>query len=238
MRPATTPPPPATAPTRGRRWWSRAATARSRCRSCIRCSPAHGPSARRAHRHLGPRHVLRNDPRDAGQRLGQRDRRRHRGQWQVTLPAMAAGGPYQLVVMGAKQTVTLTNVMVGEVWLCSGQSNMAFPLSRVADAAAEIADGNDANLRFASVVSTASLAEENTVKVVNWQLSTATSVPGFSAVCFLMGRLVQRALNIPVGLISAAWSGTTIEAWISATRWASRDKPRASSSAIWRPVRT
>ncbi|HEY2901683.1 MAG TPA: sialate O-acetylesterase [Polyangia bacterium] len=139
------------------------------------------------------------------------------GAWQAMLPAMAAGGPFTLTVVGVKQTVTINDVMIGEVWLCAGQSNMEFQLSRVADATQEIADSEYPDLRLTTISTAASLSEEVTARLVPWQVSAPASAPNFSAVCFLMGRTIQKQLKVPVGLIAATWGGTTAEAWTSAS---------------------
>jgi sialate O-acetylesterase len=148
------------------------------------------------------------------------------GHWQAELPAMRAGGPYELVVSGP-QTVTLKNVLIGDVWICSGQSNMEFGIGNANDAAQEIAAANDPQIRLFTVrkvIATEpqpSLAGPFPDLMGQWSVCTPQTVAtggwnGFSAVGYFFGRELQHTLHVPIGLIHTSWGGTPAEAWTSA----------------------
>jgi hypothetical protein len=135
------------------------------------------------------------------------------GRWRTDLPAMEAGGPYDMTVSGRVETV-FRNVMVGDVWVCSGQSNMEWPLSLAADAEREVAAADHPGIRLLPV------PKESTVDgkadaSCRWEVCTPASAASFSAVGFYFGRELNRRLGIPIGLVNASWGGTRVEAWIS-----------------------
>lgn len=136
------------------------------------------------------------------------------GKWQVKLPVMNYGGPYTLAVKG-KNLITFENVMIGEVWICSGQSNMEFALMNANNAEAEIAASNHPNIRLFTVKRRISQIPQNNLEDGEWvECSTATS-PRFSAVAYFFGRSVAEKLKVPVGLINTSWGGTVAETWTS-----------------------
>lgn len=137
----------------------------------------------------------------------------HGGRWQVRLQPLRAGGPFSLIVRG-DNTITRTNVLVGEVWLCSGQSNMGFQLWRAAQADAAIAAAADPQLRLFTVPRGG--ADEPQANLLgDWKDSTPHSASNFSAVAYFFGRELRRALRVPVGLIDSSVGGTPAEAWTS-----------------------
>jgi len=135
------------------------------------------------------------------------------GQWQVTLPPCDAGGPYALDVKAHRTRISFRNVMIGEVWLCSGQSNMAFALSDAPDApdSAQVFDGN---MRLFSVPRRVSDRAERDCGG-SWHVCSQQFASSFSAVGFFFGRDLRKRLNVPIGLIAASWSGTPGESWTS-----------------------
>ena len=135
--------------------------------------------------------------------------------WRVTLPAMSAGGPYTATVEGA-QTIIVRDVLVGEVWLASGQSNMEFSLRRVDDADAEVAAAQFPEVRLFSVPYRYALTPQDDLDGGAWEPVTPESVPNFSAIAYLFGRQLHETLDVPVGLIDASWGGSSAEAWVSA----------------------
>ncbi len=142
------------------------------------------------------------------------------GRWQVTLPAMHAGGPHELTVRGPK-TITASDILIGEVWLCSGQSNMEQGIKSTRNAQAEIAQANYPQLRLCRVGKELAFTPQETGKL-NWAVCTPDSLArhgdwgGFSAVAYYFGKTVQEKLQVPVGLIHASWGGTPAQAWVSA----------------------
>jgi sialate O-acetylesterase len=135
------------------------------------------------------------------------------GRWLVRLKPMKAGGPFTLTITG-DNTITITNVLVGEVWLCSGQSNMAFHLAQAANAAEAIAAAGDPQLRLFTVPYGATDTPKTEVPG-SWKESSPETARGFSAVAWFFGRELRRALKVPVGLINSSVGGTPAEAWTS-----------------------
>jgi sialate O-acetylesterase len=141
------------------------------------------------------------------------------GHWSVYLPPQAAGGPFQVKVSGTNN-IALDDVMIGDVWFASGQSNMEMPLKGfpgnavVNNAAEEIRTANHPNIRFLLVSRTAvefPLPDYD----ASWTVCTPKTASDFSAVAYFFGRHIAEEEHVPVGLIDSAWGGTPAEAWIS-----------------------
>lgn len=143
------------------------------------------------------------------------------GAWRVTIGPLATGGPYVLDVHAPSGNRTYRDVLVGDVWVCSGQSNMAFPTSASRNAASEIAGADYPKIRLFTVPMqfTSSPQKDCTG---SWSICNPQTVPGFSAVGFFFGREIQRRLNVPVGLVQSAWGGTPAESWTS-RKWLETD---------------
>jgi len=137
------------------------------------------------------------------------------GWWMVKLEPLESGGPFELTVAG-NNTITLHNVLVGEVWVCSGQSNMQWSVGRAANPEGEIAEANYPNVRLFSVKRTVSYQPQQDVKG-NWLECSPETVKNFSAVGYYFGRYLHKELKTPVGLIHSSWGGTPAEAWTSRT---------------------
>jgi sialate O-acetylesterase len=140
------------------------------------------------------------------------------GKWMARLGPFEAGGPYMLTIKGP-QSVTLNNVLIGDVWLASGQSNMEMGLTKVANADEEVAHANYPMIRLYSVPKVIAATPQTTVKA-RWQVCTPQSVAeggwgGFSAVAYFFGRRLHQELNVPIGLIHSSWGGTVAEGWVS-----------------------
>ena len=139
------------------------------------------------------------------------------GAWRADLPAMPAGGPYTLearAASGASQTVS--DVLVGDVWLCSGQSNMELPVERGNNSWSEIRSANDDGLRMAYVDHADSRSPRTTfVKPPSWKAATPEAVGSFSAACYYFARELRKTDKTPLGLVHASWGGSAIEAWLS-----------------------
>lgn len=134
------------------------------------------------------------------------------GKWMVTLKELKAGGPFELKISGTN-IVTLKNVLVGEVWLCSGQSNMAWRLSQTANAEADVAAANHPKIRLFTVPNSAVDEPASNVKAA-WQECTSDTAKTFSAVGYFFGRALHLARQgVPVGLINSSVGGTLSEAW-------------------------
>jgi sialate O-acetylesterase len=138
------------------------------------------------------------------------------GVWRAELEAMAAGGPYRLEVTGANGArAGADDVLVGDVWLCSGQSNMELPLTRVLNNDSEIAGAKDPELRILTVPKkTAVSPAYGFGGPVAWTAVTPQSVPGFSAACYFMAKELRGSQHVPIGAINASWGGTAIRSWL------------------------
>jgi sialate O-acetylesterase len=140
------------------------------------------------------------------------------GKWSARVVTPEAGGPYEVSITG-KSTITFRNVLVGEVWICSGQSNMEMPMvgynygnQRVEDANNAIKNANYPNIRLFTVEhnwGTESLTDCNG----QWQPCSPDTVKSFSAVAYFFGRELYKNLNVPIGLMNISWGGTGAEAW-------------------------
>lgn len=133
------------------------------------------------------------------------------GAWRVALPPAKAGGPFQLVVAGGN-TIALQDVLVGEVWLCSGQSNMEWPVSATSEAKADIAAATFPQIRHLGIPKLTA-AEPQVDVNAQWKVCSPGTVGGFTAAGYFFGLELHRRLQVPVGLINSSWGGTRIEPW-------------------------
>lgn len=134
------------------------------------------------------------------------------GSWKTKLKTVAAGGPYTLHIIGNGDRV-LQDVMLGEVWLCSGQSNMEWtPMHNIDNRDKEIAAANYPNIRFFHIPRRGAATPQNHVDAL-WATCTPEVMKGTSAVAYFFGRDLQKELGVPVGLIVSAWGGTPAEIW-------------------------
>ncbi|MBZ5586462.1 MAG: sialate O-acetylesterase [Acidobacteriia bacterium] len=136
------------------------------------------------------------------------------GFWSVYLPASEAGGPFELSVKG-NNAITLRDVMVGEVWVDSGQSNMEFALRGALNGEAEVAAANHPNIRFFKVNRKTSPFPATDAAAIPWQSCTPQNAGGYSAIAYFFARDLEQKLQVPIGVIDSYWGGTFIEAWMS-----------------------
>jgi sialate O-acetylesterase len=136
------------------------------------------------------------------------------GQWSVYLPPAEAGGPFELTVKGNNR-ITLKDVMVGDVWVASGQSNMEFPVKEAINAPAEIASADHSGIRLFHVKNRVAHYPLDDVVAEPWTSCTSDTVRDFSAVAYFFGRHLHEKLGVPIGLIETSWGGTPAEAWTS-----------------------
>ena len=134
-------------------------------------------------------------------------------------PHPRAGGPYELTLTDGQKLV-LENVMIGEVWICSGQSNMEMPLEgwgKIMNYKKEVSAADHPNIRLLHVEHVTSTQPESDIKVRDngWQVCSPQTIPNFSATAYFFGREISEKQNVPVGLIHTSWGGTNVESWIS-----------------------
>jgi sialate O-acetylesterase len=135
------------------------------------------------------------------------------GRWQLFLGPLKAGGPFELTVKG-DNVLTVKNVLVGEVWICSGQSNMEWPLVNTIGGAETVAQANNSQIRLFTVEKNTSPSPLTDVQG-HWVVTTPDEAAHFSAVGYFFGRELQQKLKVPIGLIDSSWGGTPAEAWTS-----------------------
>ncbi len=134
------------------------------------------------------------------------------GKFMVKLPAMKAGGPHTLTIAGSN-TVTVKNILVGEVWLCSGQSNMEWSVEQSAKAKEEIAAAKHPNIRHIKIPHLPADKPQDNVNSLGWQECSPQTAAKFTAVGYYFARKLQEELDVPIGLIGSNWGGTRIEPW-------------------------
>ncbi len=142
------------------------------------------------------------------------------GNWKISVQTLAAGGPYSILISDGKE-VKLNDVMIGEVWICSGQSNMEMPLAgwgEVNNFKEEITAANYPEIRLLHVEKATSTQPQSNLKVRDggWQVCSPATIGLFSSVAYFFGRNLNQNLHVPIGLISTSWGGTIAEAWTSA----------------------
>jgi sialate O-acetylesterase len=139
------------------------------------------------------------------------------GKWRLQLPPQPAGGPYVLTASAEGRSVSRADILVGDVYLCAGQSNMEFAQGASTNAhGVSLAARND-KLRYLNIPKNSTATPQADFKgPVQWAMLTPESVGEASAVCYYMARSLQASYNIPVGFINASWGGTTIQGWIGA----------------------
>jgi sialate O-acetylesterase len=135
------------------------------------------------------------------------------GRWQVYVKTPPAGGPYTMSING-KNSIVLKDIWVGEVWLCSGQSNMEMSVKKAANADATIAGANDKHIRLFRVPHIVAEVPQSDCNG-KWELCNSQTVANFSAVAYFFGRELRKELRVPVGLIQSSLGSTAAEAWMS-----------------------
>ena len=139
------------------------------------------------------------------------------GRWSVALPSFRAGGPYQLNARTSSRGQQLKDVLVGDVWLCSGQSNMEWKVRNSLNAQSEVQHSANDTIRHVTIPRFAAAGPAaDFAGRLEWQVAGPATTPDFSAVCYFFARELQKAVNVPQGLINSSWGGTRIETWLSA----------------------
>lgn len=153
------------------------------------------------------------------------------GKWMISLASENAGGPYTMIIKG-KNTITLDNILVGEVWVCSGQSNMEWHVREAKDAANEIQNANYPHIRQFEVRKSISLKPQEDVKDGDWKICSPQTAGGFTAVGYFFAREVYEKTKIPIGIINTSWGATQSETWTSREAFENSDEFKAMISQL------
>ena len=138
------------------------------------------------------------------------------GRWQATLPSMAAGGRYTLTATANGETRSASDVLVGDVFFCAGQSNMAFTQRQAAGAAEDARTAADTQLRHLTVPPEASVTPRQTfARSVRWVIASPQTVGSFSAACYYFARELKKTVNVPIGLVNASYGGARLRTFMS-----------------------
>lgn len=137
-----------------------------------------------------------------------------RGCWEIQFPPLKAGGPYELKVQGQKEQVIVRDILIGDVWLCSGQSNMQWVVNNVINAKNEIKRANYPQIRTLNIPRRIELTPKDTI-TATWTACSPETVGNFSGVAYFFAQKVYEETNVPIGIINASWGGTIVETWTS-----------------------
>ena len=152
------------------------------------------------------------------------------GNWMTTLKTPVYGGPYEIKVKSETDQIKFKDVLIGEVWLASGQSNMEWPMSaRIINQKQEIQNANYPNIRMFSVPR--NLNGIN-IDLASWKVSTLKNISDFSAVGYFFAREIHNRLGVPVGIINSSWGGTRVEAWTSIEKLAEINSSKKEAQEI------
>ena len=152
------------------------------------------------------------------------------GNWMTTLKTPVYGGPYEIKVKSETDEIKFKDVLIGEVWLASGQSNMEWPMSaRIINQKQEIQNANYPNIRMFSVPR--NLNGIN-IDLASWKVSTLKNISDFSAVGYFFAREIHNSLGVPVGIINSSWGGTRVEAWTSIEKLAEINSSKKEAQEI------
>lgn len=148
------------------------------------------------------------------------------GKWLVRFAPLEAGGPHTLAATAKSGSATAADVLIGEVWLCSGQSNMEWPVRQANNFAAEKKNADFPQIRHFKVEHELALTPQPELKTGDWKVASSETVGDFTAVGFFFARELYQKLNIPIGLMHSSWGGSQVEGWISRESMMSNDELR------------
>ena len=138
-----------------------------------------------------------------------------KGEWKAVLPQLGAGGPYKIVLTTSRDTIEIKNVLMGDVWICAGQSNMWWPVKQTPYTEKDTSWMKQSQIRLFTVQTDMDYMPEDDVKGSGWDSLTKENIGNFSAVGYQFGKYLQTHLNVPIGLISDNLGATSIETWMS-----------------------
>jgi len=137
------------------------------------------------------------------------------GGWKVTLPMMKEGGPFEMIISSSNDTIVIEDILIGDVWICSGQSNMEWIVANSNNAEEEIKNSFDNKLRHFDIPNTSSEKPENDILGGEWKISNPQNTGEFSATAYFFAKELRKHVDVPIGLINSSWGGSRIETWMS-----------------------
>jgi sialate O-acetylesterase len=138
------------------------------------------------------------------------------GRWQVEVGSAHAGGPYEMRIAANDEMVTISDVLIGDVWICSGQSNMEWEVQNSNNAEMEIASANDPMIRHFKVPKSWSWEPQDKLAGGSWEAANPENVGSFTAVGYFFARELRKHVDVPIGLINTSWGGSRLEPWMNA----------------------
>jgi sialate O-acetylesterase len=154
------------------------------------------------------------------------------GKWKLLLGPEGAGGPYELVVQGKKNTISYKNVLVGDVWICSGQSNMEFDVNNTNHAETEISNAHFPKIRHIKVPNEVASKPMTDITEGVWEICSPETVGDFTAVGYFFARELTKELDVPIGLINTSWGGTNVETWTSRDAFENSEEFRSMMASM------
>lgn len=145
------------------------------------------------------------------------------GSWEITLPSMTSGGPYDMLITSGKEEIKIENILIGDVWICSGQSNMEWMVENSYDISQDIIDTEDTNIRHFKVPRATANTPEIELAGGEWKVNAINNTGEFTAVGYFFAKQLRKHQDVPIGLINASWGGSRIEAWMSASCFENED---------------
>lgn len=137
------------------------------------------------------------------------------GKWKVNLPPQSAGGPFKIIVTGKNNSITLENILFGDVWICGGQSNMQYTLDQIGYTPFDTASIRKSNIRLFTVSIDMDYVPKNDLAGGTWKVANAQTIKNFSATAYFFGKHLHDSINVPIGLISDNLGATSVETWMS-----------------------
>ncbi|MFW6371243.1 MAG: sialate O-acetylesterase, partial [Bacteroidota bacterium] len=144
--------------------------------------------------------------------------------WEATLPALEAGGPYDLKISGKDTVIVFENILIGDVWLCSGQSNMVWKIDWKTQPPLDTIEADNTQIRLFTVPNQYALQETWNIPESSWNVCNPKTARDFSAVAYYFGQKINKTQNVPIGLVCSAWGGTIAQTWISSDKIVDIDK--------------
>ncbi|MEM9850000.1 MAG: sialate O-acetylesterase, partial [Bacteroidota bacterium] len=151
------------------------------------------------------------------------------GKWRTKLPSTAAGGPYEIKINQGNANLTLKNVLFGDVWVCSGQSNMEWTLQNSMRFETEKANATDTQIRHFKVQRKGSDSPMEKLEGGPWEINSSETVPDFTAVGYFFAKELRKTVGVPIGLLNTSWGGSRIEPWMSANALGYSDEKSAAA---------